>query len=48
MIMVKHNNVIKGLTTAAGVWTTSIIGIAFGFYFSAVLRVFGDSQRPFI
>lgn len=27
MIMIKNNNVIKGLTTAAGVWTTSIIGI---------------------
>ena len=39
MIMVKHNNVIKGLTTAAGVWTTSIIGIAlgYGFYYGAVV-----------
>lgn len=38
MIMVKHNNVIKGLTTAAGVWTTSIIGIAlgYGFYYGAI------------
>lgn len=38
MIMVKHNNVIKGLTTAAGVWTTSIIGIAlgYGFYSGAI------------
>ena len=37
MIMIKNNNVIKGLTTAAGVWTTSIIGIAlgFGFYYGA-------------
>ena len=39
MIMVKHNNVIKGLTTAAGVWTTSIIGIAlgYGFYYGAIV-----------
>ena len=39
MIMVKHNNVIKGLTTAAGVWTTSIIGIAlgYGFYVGAII-----------
>ena len=37
MIMIKHNNMIKGLTTAAGVWTTSIIGIAlgYGFYYGA-------------
>ena len=37
MIMIKHNNMIKGLTTAAGVWTTSIIGIAigYGFYLGA-------------
>ncbi|MBQ8532901.1 MAG: MgtC/SapB family protein, partial [Clostridia bacterium] len=26
MIILKNNNVITGLTTAAGVWTTSIIG----------------------
>jgi len=39
MIMVKNNNVVKGLTTAAGVWTTSIIGIAlgYGFYYGAVV-----------
>lgn len=39
MIMIKHNNMIKGLTTAAGVWTTSIIGIAlgYGFYYGAVV-----------
>lgn len=39
MIMVKHNNVIKGLTTAAGVWSTSIIGIAlgYGFYYGAIV-----------
>ena len=37
MIMIKNNNMIKGLTTAAGVWTTSIIGIAlgYGFYYGA-------------
>ena len=28
MIILKNNNVITGLTTAAGVWTTSVIGIA--------------------
>ena len=39
MIIIKNNNVITGLTTAAGVWTTSIIGIAigYGFYFGAVV-----------
>ena len=39
MIMIKHNNMIKGLTTAAGVWTTSIIGIAlgYGFYSGAIV-----------
>jgi len=39
MIMIKHNNMIKGLTTAAGVWTTSIIGIAlgYGFYYGAIV-----------
>ncbi len=38
MIILKSNNVIMGLTTAAGVWTTSVIGIAVGcgFYFGAV------------
>ncbi|MBO5657424.1 MAG: MgtC/SapB family protein [Agathobacter sp.] len=38
MIIVKNNNVISGLTTAAGVWCTSIIGIAigFGFYYGAI------------
>lgn len=33
MIILKNNNVITGLTTAAGVWTTSIIGIAVGYGF---------------
>lgn len=38
MIILKNNNVVTGLTTAAGVWTTSIIGIAigFGFYIGAL------------
>lgn len=33
MIILRDNNVIVGLTTAAGVWTTSIIGIAIGYGF---------------
>jgi len=39
MIIVKPNNAIKGLTTAAGVWTTSVIGIAlgYGFYMGATV-----------
>ena len=39
MIIVKNNNIITGLTTAAGVWTTAIIGIAigFGFYLMAAI-----------
>lgn len=39
MIILKNNNVITGLTTAAGVWTTSVIGIAvgFGFYSGALV-----------
>ena len=39
MIILKDNNVIMGLTTAAGVWTTAIIGIAVGcgFYVGAVV-----------
>ena len=38
MIILKNNSVITGLTTAAGIWTTSIIGIAigYGFYLGAV------------
>lgn len=37
MIILKSNNMIMGLTTAAGVWTTSIVGIAVGcgFYIGA-------------
>lgn len=39
MIILKNNNVITGLTTAAGVWTTSVIGIAIGcgFYIGAII-----------
>ncbi len=38
MIIVKSNNIISGLTTAAGVWATGIIGIALGcgFYVGAI------------
>jgi putative Mg2+ transporter-C (MgtC) family protein len=38
MIILKNGNVITGLTTAAGVWTTAAIGIAigYGFYTGAV------------
>lgn len=39
MIIIKNNDIIIGLTTAAGVWTTGIIGIAvgYGFYTGAVI-----------
>lgn len=39
MIILKGDNVITGLTTAAGVWATAIIGIAvgYGFYSGAVI-----------
>lgn len=42
MIILKNNNVITGLTTAAGVWTTSVIGIAlgYGFYAGAFIVTF--------
>ena len=33
IIMVKNNNTVAGLTTAAGMWVTAIIGVAFGFGF---------------
>ncbi len=33
MIILKSNNMITGLTTAAGVWTTGAIGIALGYGF---------------
>lgn len=38
MIILKSNNMITGLTTAAGVWTTATIGIAvgYGYYIGAV------------
>ena len=39
MIILKNNNVITGLTTAAGVWTTGTIGIAigFGYYMGSII-----------
>lgn len=39
MIIVKKNNVITGLTTAAGMWATATIGIAlgYGFYLGAFI-----------
>ena len=39
MIVIKNNNVISGLTTAAGIWATSVVGIAlgYGFYAGAVI-----------
>lgn len=39
MIVLKSNNMITGLTTAAGVWTTSVIGIAIGcgFYYGTII-----------
>ena len=39
MIILKNNNIIAGLTTAAGVWATGAIGIAigYGFYFGAAV-----------
>lgn len=35
MIILKNNNTITGLTTAAGVWTTGAIGVALGYGFYA-------------
>ena len=39
IIIVKKNNVITGLTTAAGMWATATIGIAlgYGFYLGALI-----------
>ena len=39
MIILKNNNTVTGLTTAAGVWCTGAIGIAigYGFYIGAVI-----------
>ena len=40
MIIVKKNNVITGLTTAAGMWATATIGIAIGYgFYLGVLAV---------
>ena len=33
IILVKNNNTVAGLTTAAGMWVTAIIGMAFGYGF---------------
>lgn len=42
MIILKNGNVITGLTTAAGVWTTATIGMAlgYGFYWGALVVAF--------
>ena len=42
MIILKNNNTITGLTTAAGVWTTGAIGVAigYGFYAGAIIVTF--------
>ncbi len=39
MILIRGNAVIKGLTTAAGMWATAAIGVAlgFGFYLGAII-----------
>lgn len=39
MIIVKNNNLVVGLTTAAGMWATAAIGIAlgYGFYSGAII-----------
>ena len=39
IIMVKNNNTVAGLTTAAGMWVTATIGVAlgFGFYGGGIL-----------
>lgn len=39
MIILKNNNIITGLTSAAGVWTTGAIGVAlgYGFYLGAII-----------
>ncbi len=40
MIILKSNNVIMGLTTAAGVWATGTIGVALGYgYYAGALVV---------
>ncbi|MBQ3075734.1 MAG: MgtC/SapB family protein [Clostridia bacterium] len=42
MIILKNDNMIMGLTTAAGVWATATLGIAvgYGFYSGALLGAF--------
>lgn len=42
MIVLKNDNVITGLTTAAGVWATATLGIAvgYGFYYGAGIATF--------
>lgn len=42
MIIVKNNNIITGLTTAAGMWATAAIGVAlgYGFYSGAIISMF--------
>ena len=42
MIVLKNDNMIMGLTTAAGVWATATLGIAigYGFYTGAVMGAF--------
>ncbi len=42
MIILKNDNMIMGLTTAAGVWATSTLGIAvgYGFYSGALIGAF--------
>lgn len=40
MIILKSNNMITGLTTAAGVWTTGTIGVAIGYgYYAGAVTV---------
>lgn len=40
MIILKANNMITGLTTAAGVWTTGTIGVALGYgYYTGAVTV---------
>ena len=41
MIIIKNSNMITGLTTAAGMWTTAAIGVAlgYGFYSGAIIAM---------
>ncbi|MBQ3550716.1 MAG: MgtC/SapB family protein [Clostridia bacterium] len=38
-ILIRHNSIVMGLTTAAGMWSTAAIGIAvgYGFYLGAII-----------